>query len=52
MVRFVVQEVWSVGVAYEAYVGRWSRVVAQAFLSWLDVPAGRRWLALCRGGGV
>jgi SAM-dependent methyltransferase len=52
MVRIVVHDVWSVGEAYEAYVGRWSRVVAQAFLSWLDVPAGRRWLDAGCGTGA
>lgn len=52
MVRTVVQDVWSVGEAYEAYVGRWSRVVAQAFLSWLDVPVGRRWLDAGCGTGA
>jgi SAM-dependent methyltransferase len=35
---------WAVGDAYEAYVGRWSRIVAPAFLRWLDVPPCRRWL--------
>jgi SAM-dependent methyltransferase len=48
----VVHDVWSVGEAYEAYVGRWSRPVAQAFLSWLDVPAGRRWLDAGCGTGA
>jgi hypothetical protein len=42
MVTHVAHEVWAVGDAYEAYVGRWSGRVADAFLRWLDVPAGRR----------
>lgn len=46
------QEVWAVGEAYEAYVGRWSRDVAVAFLHWLDVPAGRRWLDVGCGTGA
>ncbi len=45
-------DVWSVGEAYEAYVGRWSRRVAEAFLHWLDLPAGRRWLDVGCGTGA
>jgi SAM-dependent methyltransferase len=45
-------EVWAVGEAYEAYVGRWSRRVAETFLRWLDVPAGGRWLDVGCGTGA
>jgi SAM-dependent methyltransferase len=48
----VVHEVWAVGDAYEVYVGRWSRRVAEAFLHWLDVPAGRYWLDVGCGTGA
>jgi SAM-dependent methyltransferase len=48
----MVQDVWAVGDAYEAYVGRWSRRVAEAFLHWLDVPAGRHWLDVGCGTGA
>jgi SAM-dependent methyltransferase len=48
----VTHEVWAVGDAYEAYVGRWSRRVAEVFLRWLDVPAGRRWLDVGCGTGA
>jgi SAM-dependent methyltransferase len=34
------------------YVGRWSRRVAEAFLPWLDVPAGRYWLDVGCGTGA
>ena len=37
-------DVWAVGEAYEPYVGRWSRLVAQEFISWLHVRNGREWL--------
>ncbi|TDD86831.1 class I SAM-dependent methyltransferase [Actinomadura rubrisoli] len=43
---------WAVGDAYEAYVGRWSRRVAEAFLSWLGVPGGLRWLDVGCGTGA
>jgi SAM-dependent methyltransferase len=45
-------EVWVVGDAYEAYVGRWSRRVAEAFLRWLAAPTGRRWLDMGCGTGA
>ena len=45
-------EVWAVGEAYEAYVGRWSRHVAEIFVRWLDVPAGGRWLDVGCGTGA
>jgi SAM-dependent methyltransferase len=48
----VTHEVWAVGDAYEAYVGRWSRRVAVAFLHWLDVPAGQLWLDVGCGTGA
>jgi SAM-dependent methyltransferase len=45
-------EVWAVGDAYEAYVGRWSRPVAAEFVRWLGVPAGRSWLDVGCGTGA
>lgn len=35
---------WASGEAYEPYVGRWSRLVAEKFLGWLAVPIDRIWL--------
>lgn len=46
------RDVWALGVAYEPYVGRWSRLVAQQFIKWLAVPAGRRWLDVGCGTGA
>jgi SAM-dependent methyltransferase len=43
---------WASGAAYEPYVGRWSRLVARDFLSWLEVPAGSRWLDVGCGTGA
>lgn len=34
---------WQRGNPCERYVGRWSRPVAPAFLSWLGIPPGRKW---------
>lgn len=46
------RDVFSVGPAYEAYIGRWSRPVAREFVRWLGVPARRRWLDVGCGTGA
>ncbi|TDC16796.1 class I SAM-dependent methyltransferase [Kribbella albertanoniae] len=43
---------WSSGEVYESYVGRWSRVVAEEFVGWLDQPEGLRWLDVGCGTGA
>jgi SAM-dependent methyltransferase len=43
---------WAKGDAYEAYVGRWSTQVAEAFVPWLEVPERKRWLDLGCGTGA
>jgi SAM-dependent methyltransferase len=43
---------WTDGDAYEALVGRWSRVVAPEFLRSLAVPAGAKWLDVGSGTGA
>lgn len=48
----MVGDVWAVGPAYEAYVGRWSRRVSVAFVHWLGAPAGLRWLDIGCGTGA
>src|SRR5262245_64453129 len=45
-------DVWAVGDAYDAYVGRWSRRAAKIFLRWLDVLARWRWLDVGRTGAL
>ncbi|PWI14770.1 SAM-dependent methyltransferase [Streptomyces sp. Act143] len=45
-------DVWAAGDAYERYMGRWSRRVADAFVRWLDGPPGARWLDIGCGSGA
>ena len=47
-----VSDTWERGSPYEQYVGRWSRRVAPPFLSWLGIPARRRWLDVGCGTGA
>ena len=47
-----VSDTWERGSPYERYVGRWSRQVAPLFLSWLNIPAGRKWLDVGCGTGA
>ncbi len=47
-----VPAVWTNGGAYEAWMGRWSRLVVREFLSWLNVPASQRWLDVGCGTGA
>ncbi len=43
---------WAGGERYEPYVGRWSRLVAREFVSWLALPAGLAWLDVGCGTGL
>jgi len=45
-------DVWASGDSYEPYVGRWSRLVAQEFIRWLDVREERHWLDVGCGTGA
>jgi SAM-dependent methyltransferase len=40
------------GEAYERLMGRWSRLVGEGFLDWLDVPKNLRWLDVGCGNGA
>lgn len=46
------KDVWAAGDRYEPYVGRWSRLVASAFLEWLAAPAGGNWIDVGCGTGA
>ena len=43
---------WHESTGYEAYVGRWSRRIAERFLPWLDVGRGAAWIDIGCGTGV
>jgi len=43
---------WTAGQSYEHYMGRWSRMVAGKFLTWLDAPTNADWLELGCGTGA
>jgi SAM-dependent methyltransferase len=43
---------WTGGDDYEAYVGRWSRPVAEQFVEWLAIPAGGNWVDVGCGTGA
>lgn len=45
-------DIWADGLAYEAYMGRWSRLVASRFLPWLGVDQPGLWLDVGCGIGV
>ena len=45
-------DAWTAGRSYEAYMGRWSRLVAAAFLARLAAPAGADWVELGCGTGA
>lgn len=45
-------DVWSAGDAYERYMGRWSRLVADEFVAWLACAPGARWLDVGCGPGA
>lgn len=40
------------GAAYENMMGRWSALVGERFLDWIDVPNGARWLDVGCGNGA
>jgi len=46
------RELWTAGDRYDAYVGRWSRLVAREFIEWLRLPARLRWLDVGCGTGA
>jgi len=45
-------DAWAAGDRYEAYMGRWSRLVAPRFLDWLALPNDLDWLDVGCGTGA
>lgn len=43
---------WTSGADYDQWMGRWSRLLANEFLTWLNLPPNLRWLDVCCGSGV
>lgn len=43
---------WTAGDAYERYMGRWSRLVAEEFVAWLACAPGAQWLDVGCGSGA
>ncbi len=43
---------WAAGDAYDAYMGRWSRLIAGQFLDWLGLKEGGHWLEVGCGTGA
>jgi SAM-dependent methyltransferase len=46
------RENWSSSDKYERYMGRWSRLVADTFVQWLNLPAHLNWLDVGCGTGA
>jgi len=43
---------WAAGGTYEAFMGRWSRLLAARFVAWLPARAGAHWLDVGCGTGA
>ncbi len=43
---------WTSGDAYQRFMGRWSPFLAELFVPWISVPAGRDWLDVGCGTGA
>ena len=47
-----VSDRWAAASAYEAFMGRWSRGLAEQFVSWLGIPERANWLDIGCGTGA
>jgi len=48
----VANNLFADGEAYERTMGRWSRLVGDEFVNWLDTPKGLRWIDVGCGNGA
>ena len=46
------RDLWESASAYERFMGRWSRELGRAFVSWLEAPPDRYWLEVGCGTGA
>lgn len=46
-----VRDQWAAGSTYEDFMGRWSRLLAPRFVSWLRIPRDAHWLDVGCGTG-
>jgi len=47
-----VRDQWAAGSQYEDFMGRWSRLLAPRFVSWLGIPDDAHWLDVGCGTGA
>ena len=48
----LMKDSWESGDPYERFMGRWSRLVAEKFVNWLDAPRGLTWIDVGCGSGA
>jgi SAM-dependent methyltransferase len=46
------KDTWADGASYEYYIGRWSKLVARQFITWLNITLGAEWLDVGCGTGT
>lgn len=46
------EDTWSSGAAYDGFIGRWSRPVAERFVRWLEPPPDATWIDVGCGAGA
>ncbi len=50
--KSITRDRWTSGAHYDRWMGRWSHLLTQEFVSWLAAPADLRWIDVCCGSGV
>lgn len=52
MTEAEIPDSWAISQPYELFMGRWSRLIAHAFIEWLSPPPARHWLDIGCGTGA